>query len=278
MSHSKTKTMKLFNRFRNWTRTRVDRRVFYALLVALLIAVGVAAPALAQSGITFFGGLGVVSDGTAAAPQFTFFNDVDTGLYRAGANDLGITTGGSQVVDVNPTGVTVTGSLTAAGITNTGGSSNTAYGSISAPTAVASATPVLRLNSLGANNDLFDVEKASTPVFKIGNGGNVTLTGNLSVSGSLSQGASTQKCVGGQQSFIGSATVIPATLTAAGITTPFPAVMTINQGPNNNNGLLASTSSSGVVSMNAYQAILGATLTPVAATTTTAVTYYVCGQ
>lgn len=188
-------------------------------------------------------------------------------------SDLAVGGNGTVAGTLGVTGVTTTG-----GIVNSGGTTNTNYWSVSAPTAIASATPAARINSLGANNDLLVVEKASTPVFKVGNGGAVTMTGNLTVSGVISQGASAQKCITGQQSYIGSATVIPATLTAAGITTPFPAIGSINQGPNNNVNLLSSTSTSGVVTLNAWQAILGATLTPVASTTTVAETYTICGQ
>lgn len=40
-------------------------------------------------------------DGTAAAPAFSFSADTDTGLYRIGANNLGVATGGTLRWDVN---------------------------------------------------------------------------------------------------------------------------------------------------------------------------------
>lgn len=103
-------------------------------------------------------------------------------------------------------------------------------------------------------------------------------TGNVTVYGSISEGASGVKCVDGEQSFIGSATVIPATLTAAGISTPRAALMSFASSPNNDHALLWSTSSGGAVTLNAGQAILGATLTPQAATTTVSTEYRVCGN
>lgn len=43
--------------------------------------------------------LGVsVGDGTAAAPTVTFISDPDTGLFRRGANDLGFSAGGVEVI------------------------------------------------------------------------------------------------------------------------------------------------------------------------------------
>ena len=39
-------------------------------------------------------------DGTAGSPSFTFNNDADTGIFRVGANNLGISTGGTQRIAV----------------------------------------------------------------------------------------------------------------------------------------------------------------------------------
>lgn len=45
------------------------------------------------------------SDGTAGSPGATFAADTDTGLYRIGANNIGISVGGAKVVDIAPGGV-----------------------------------------------------------------------------------------------------------------------------------------------------------------------------
>ncbi len=47
-------------------------------------------------------------NGTAALPAFTFTADPDTGIYRVGANNLGISTGGALRWDVSTTAVTST--------------------------------------------------------------------------------------------------------------------------------------------------------------------------
>lgn len=57
----------------------------------------------------------LASSGTAAAPAITWDGDTDTGLYRIGTNNIGITANGAKVVDIATTGVTVTGNITATG-------------------------------------------------------------------------------------------------------------------------------------------------------------------
>jgi hypothetical protein len=51
------------------------------------------------------------SDGTASAPSISFANDTDTGIYRIGANNLGIAANGAKVLDVSTSGLGVTGTL-----------------------------------------------------------------------------------------------------------------------------------------------------------------------
>jgi hypothetical protein len=53
--------------------------------------------------------------GTAAAPAITWDGDTDTGIYRIGANNMGITANGAKVVDIATTGVAVTGNVTVTG-------------------------------------------------------------------------------------------------------------------------------------------------------------------
>lgn len=47
--------------------------------------------------------------GTVSAPGLAFASDTNTGLYRIGADNLGIAANGAKVVDVATTGMTVTG-------------------------------------------------------------------------------------------------------------------------------------------------------------------------
>lgn len=51
----------------------------------------------------------VTASGTAAAPSITFTGDTDTGIYRTGANGVGVAANGAQVARFETTGLTVTG-------------------------------------------------------------------------------------------------------------------------------------------------------------------------
>ena len=52
-------------------------------------------------------------DGSVSSPSIAFTSDTNTGLYRIGADNLGITANGAKVVDVSTSGVSVTGTITA---------------------------------------------------------------------------------------------------------------------------------------------------------------------
>lgn len=272
--------MKIFSLFRNWFARTVGndprkRQILYAWSAALFVIFLMAAPALAQSGITFYTGLGVVNDGTAAAPSWTFFSDVDTGLYRIGANNLGVAVGGSNVLDVGTSGLTVTGAVSASSITNSGGQANSSWVNIAAPTAIGSATPALVVNSAGVSN-LFEARKNATPVFSVSGAGNTTIGGTLGVTGLVTING--VKCYKGQQAVLGAATAIPATLTAAGITTPTWANQNFAASPGDTYWTHSHTIGAGVVTFNTYQRLLSGTVTPQAATTTVALDYEICGN
>jgi cytoskeletal protein CcmA (bactofilin family) len=56
-----------------------------------------------------------LDNGTNALPSLTTTGDLNTGLYFPAADEVGITTGGTQRVKVDSTGVDVTGTVTATG-------------------------------------------------------------------------------------------------------------------------------------------------------------------
>lgn len=67
-----------------------------------------------------------VVSGSAGAPGISFDGDADTGMYRIGANNIGLACSGAKVVDVASGTVGVTGAVTASnGLTVTRSSSNT---------------------------------------------------------------------------------------------------------------------------------------------------------
>ena len=54
---------------------------------------------------------GLSTDGTVSLPGQAFASDPDSGLYRIGANNLGIAVAGAKVVDVASTGISVAGQV-----------------------------------------------------------------------------------------------------------------------------------------------------------------------
>lgn len=54
-----------------------------------------------------------LGNGTVALPSLAFGSDTDTGIYRIGANNLGVAANGAKVLDVGTTGLAVTGLLSA---------------------------------------------------------------------------------------------------------------------------------------------------------------------
>src|SRR3990167_1715358 len=55
------------------------------------------------------------ASGTVSAPGVTFGSDTNSGIYRIGSDNLGMSLGGSKVVDYATTGVAVTGTLSCTG-------------------------------------------------------------------------------------------------------------------------------------------------------------------
>lgn len=58
---------------------------------------------------------GMLVNGTALLPAFTWSSDLNTGIYRIGADNLGIAVGGAKVIDVAAAGVSITGTLAVSG-------------------------------------------------------------------------------------------------------------------------------------------------------------------
>lgn len=52
------------------------------------------------------------SNGTLALPAVTFVSDTNTGMYRKGADNLGIVVGGVEAIDVSTSGVDILGTTT----------------------------------------------------------------------------------------------------------------------------------------------------------------------
>lgn len=55
------------------------------------------------------------ADGSVALPGYAFENDPDSGIYRIGANNVGVSAGATKILDIATSGLGVTGLLTASG-------------------------------------------------------------------------------------------------------------------------------------------------------------------
>lgn len=60
-------------------------------------------------------------DGAVGTPAFTFTNDPDSGLYRIGANNIGLALNGTKVVDFATTGIAITGTVSSSSNATIGG-------------------------------------------------------------------------------------------------------------------------------------------------------------
>lgn len=84
-------------------------------------------PAQIQTALDAVAATGIAaSAGTVGAPSIAFSDDLDCGLYRIGADNIGFAANGAKVLDIATTGLGVTGALTAtttvsgAGLNSTG--------------------------------------------------------------------------------------------------------------------------------------------------------------
>jgi microcystin-dependent protein len=76
---------------------------------------------VAADGQTSMTGPLKASSGTVGSPGITFASDPDSGLYRIGANNIGVGVNGAKVLDVATTGLAVTGTLASTGAISQGG-------------------------------------------------------------------------------------------------------------------------------------------------------------
>jgi len=104
------------------------------------------------------------TNGSAGSPTHTFYSDADTGMYRAGANSLGFSTGGTEQMRLDASGNLLVGktntSFTVAGVRVRGDT----VGIIEAT----SANSMLVLNRLTSDGDMATFYKDGTTVGSIG--------------------------------------------------------------------------------------------------------------
>jgi len=86
---------------------------------------GVSRATMTTTGVTVTGTITPTGSVHAAAgsvgnPSLAFDADQDTGLFRIGANNLGVAAGGAKVLDVATTGLGITGTLSVSGVATLG--------------------------------------------------------------------------------------------------------------------------------------------------------------
>jgi hypothetical protein len=135
------------------------------------------------------------ADGTVSLPGYSFSADLDCGMYRIGANNIGVAVNGAKVLDVGTAGLAVTGTLSSTGaatlsstlavtgnvavntdkFTVTAASGNTLVAGTLAVTGAATLSSTLAVTgNVAVNTDKFTVTAAS---------GNTLVAGTLAVTG-----------------------------------------------------------------------------------------------
>jgi hypothetical protein len=110
-------------------------------------------------------------DGTVALPSVSFVNDTDTGMYRIGANNIGVAANGAKVLDVSTTGLGVVGTIL------------NSTGTVSLPAFSFTADPDTGWYRIGANNAGFAADGAK--VLDVSTTG-LAVTGTLSATSTFS--------------------------------------------------------------------------------------------
>ncbi|MBI5035573.1 MAG: hypothetical protein HZB51_34205 [Chloroflexi bacterium] len=146
-------------------------------------------------------GFDTTGNGSVSAPAYTFASDPNTGIYRVGADNLGITAGGTKVLDCTAAGCTTTGTHTVTGasalVTTTVGSGGVgtltvhAAATFTDTAAFNGATDFNAAMNVDANGDFDSISVAGNADLTTVNnsGGDVTINDNVVVTGTHSVGS-----------------------------------------------------------------------------------------
>ena len=131
-------------------------------------------------------GVASFADGSVSAPAITNTGDTNTGIYFGAADTVNVTTGGTKRIDIDSSGLDVTGNVTATGTVEPAG--DTAAGD-NAAIGYTSAEGLI-LTGQGSTNDVTIKNDADADVIEIPTGTtNVTVAGTLGTGGLITSGA-----------------------------------------------------------------------------------------
>ena len=136
-------------------------------------------------------GVASFADGSVSAPSITNTGDTNTGIYFGAADTVNVTTGGTKRVDIDSSGLDVTGAITAT--TTITGATLEATGDTAAGDNAAlgyTAAEGLILTGQGSTNDVTIKNDADADVIEIPTGTtNVAIAGTLGTGGLITSGA-----------------------------------------------------------------------------------------
>lgn len=131
-------------------------------------------------------GVASFADGSVSAPAITNTGDTNTGIYFGAADTVNVTTGGTKRIDIDSSGLDVTGNVTATGTVEPAG--DTAAGD-NAAIGYTSAEGLI-LTGQGSTNDVTIKNDADADVIEIPTGTtNVAIAGTLGTGGLITSGA-----------------------------------------------------------------------------------------
>ena len=136
-------------------------------------------------------GVASFADGSVSAPSITNTGDANTGIYFGAADTVNVTTGGTKRIDIDSSGLDVTGAITATSTIT--GTTLEATGDTAAGDNAAlgyTAAEGLILTGQGSTNDVTIKNDADADVIEIPTGTtNVTVAGTLGTGGLITSGA-----------------------------------------------------------------------------------------
>lgn len=176
----------------------------------------------------------LASDGTAAAPAITWNGDTDTGFYRIGANNIGVSANGAKVLDIATTGLAVTG-LVSATTTVTAGTGLVSTTTTTVGTALSIGTDVTLAKEVNHAVTVTTTTTAATA------GGNLVITAGT---GNTSGNGGNAGLVGGAGGATGAGGTISVTSGAGGGTSGASGTVSVASGSatSGNTGAITITS------------------------------------